>query len=105
MLSIMLFTAEVGLETFTSEWNQEFDHFQYPMYGPPDVFAILAYHYPQRVVASGVVRTQAMAAIMSDEFVNKAYHRTKSLHGIIDKMEEDMIGSFDDWANARIRLE
>jgi hypothetical protein len=105
MLGIMLFTSEEGLETFTAEWDQEFDRVQYPMYGPPDVFAILAYHYPQRVAASGIVRTQAMIAIMSDQFVENAYDRAKSLHGIIESLERSMLAQFDDWAKARIKLE
>jgi hypothetical protein len=105
MLGIMLFTSDDGLEAFTAEWDQEFDRVEYPMYGPPDVFAILAYHYPQRVAASGIVRTQAMIAIMSDQFVTNVYDRDKSLHGIMEALERGMLAQFDDWANARIRLE
>ncbi len=103
-LSIMLFTSEEGLDTFTAEWDQGFDELDYPAYLAPDVFAILAYHYPQRAQANGIVRTQAMGVIMSDKLVRKAYQKDQSLMGIVAALELAMLREFGNWKDGRFKL-
>ena len=104
-INIMLFTSEEGLDTFTAEWEQSFDKIDYPLYGPPDVFTILSYHYPQKLQGSGILRTQAMALVLSDELVFDAYRSDRSLHSIIAELERKCLDLMGDWEKVRIRLE
>jgi hypothetical protein len=104
IISVMLFTSQDGLDTFTSVWEQTFEHIEYPAYGPVDLFAILSYHYPQKASAMGYLRTQSLAVVIEDELVKEAWGRDKSLKQITEDLEKIILDLMEDWDRVTTRL-
>lgn len=103
-VSLMLFTGDYAYDAFTSPWNQTFEEIEYPPYGPTDVFAILSYHYPQKMSTTGLVRTSALATVISDELVHDVYDTDQSLAQITRDLEGEILKLMENWNKVPMRL-